>query len=995
MRFLTTLLTYFIFGALFAQTPGLIHYDVLKGLSSNLIYSISQDEAGYMWFGSDQGLTRFDGTHFKHFEDVDELPKKDIFDVFSDQKGRLWVAGFEEQIGFGKEGRFYGPKNEALLSSFPLKSGSCFKFQQDKADNLWVTGATRGFIKIKNNQRTYFKTEMVVGEILDFDNRLMAIGSSTIGEISLNGQIKPLFEFDHTKVRNFLSVAVFGNRILATFQEGVLLLEFKNNQFNVIAQTDEYTGIPFVDAAGKFWISNKEKGAICLSNSNHDLTNPVFYLKGRKVCRMFQDRQKNLWFATMDAGIFMLPAQSVLFWGQNDGLLRENVQSMAVSSNQSIYLGDDIGNIMAVEADKIEKYANVNFNKGLNLVRQIIPVSDNRLFVAADNGFHLISGKNNYKTFWADHKNSLGAGKAITVKNNELYGGSHIKTFVVTKNDRAETYANGRVTTLFTDPSDVVWKGSTNGIFSSVDSFKTNYALQFPILNTRISGLSTVGNGTLLAITPTAGLLKNDIRAGKILSTEPVFAINQRLRAYKAEIASMFVEQDSTIWLATNRGVFSFQFSEKTTHIFRFSKENGLPSNDINAVLIVGDTIWAATANGICRFLRPKSTEQDANFTTIITQLTYATKEGTQKIDFVGLKDFTKNVLLPNDASLINFDFAGLDLYFGGEMRFEVHLSETKLPWKWMTWSNLFSGILKNQQLLDTTFLETGALNLGIRMTPSSYQIRVTAIRIGDVRSAYPDELNFILKPLWYQTIWFWLAIASLFLYGLWRLVQWRFRFSKLTEEAAIMQLHAVRAQMNPHFIGNSINAIQQFFYPPNPEKASEYISLFTGLLRKTLLFSEKDFITFQEESNYIREYLDMVQLRFGNRFQFEILGTEKINPETKFPTMLLQPILENATIHGLAQEGDSELLVEFFKKNDQLVCQITDNGVGIRRSVEQKKVLGRVHPSRGIHLLEQKIRTLNRIYKMNFQLEINDLSLSKTIKNTHGTQVILVFKPK
>jgi sensor histidine kinase YesM len=214
--------------------------------------------------------------------------------------------------------------------------------------------------------------------------------------------------------------------------------------------------------------------------------------------------------------------------------------------------------------------------------------------------------------------------------------------------------------------------------------------------------------------------------------------------------------------------------------------------------------------------------------------------------------------------------------------------------------------------------------------------------------------------------------------------------YREVNATAAVLQLQALQSQMNPHFIGNSINAIQQFVHPPDPEKISEYISLFMRLLRRTLLFSEKTFISFQEEAAYDREYLQLVQLRFGERIQTEITGMGDIPPETPVPSMLLQPILENATIHGLNPNGLSLIRLNFSIENEQFKCVLTDNGLGFGQTRAQKQMTDVTRESKGLEMLRQKINTLNRLYGLDINILVKDLA--ETIPPQKGTQVIITY---
>ena len=237
------------------------------------------------------------------------------------------------------------------------------------------------------------------------------------------------------------------------------------------------------------------------------------------------------------------------------------------------------------------------------------------------------------------------------------------------------------------------------------------------------------------------------------------------------------------------------------------------------------------------------------------------------------------------------------------------------------------------------------------------------------------------------------LFIWGIVLYGIWRIYKARMAFREMNAAASMLQLQALQAQMNPHFIGNSINAIQQFMHPPDPIKISEYISIFTRLLRRTMLFSEKTFIPFEEELAYDREYLQMIQLRFGERVQLEISGVGAIPPETPVPSMLLQPILENATIHGLAQDGISQIKLRFSLLQDDFKCELTDNGMGFKETQRIKQVAGSARVSKGLAMLRTKIETLNRLYDLDIAISVTDLS--ETEPAQHGTKACITFNVK
>jgi LytS/YehU family sensor histidine kinase len=244
--------------------------------------------------------------------------------------------------------------------------------------------------------------------------------------------------------------------------------------------------------------------------------------------------------------------------------------------------------------------------------------------------------------------------------------------------------------------------------------------------------------------------------------------------------------------------------------------------------------------------------------------------------------------------------------------------------------------------------------------------------------------------PHWYETLWFWLAFWTVVLAIGRKFYRDRMAYRNLMNSESKLRLQALQAQMNPHFIGNSIYAIQQFFYPPDPEKASEYIELFNRLLRQSMLMSEKHFVFFMEDLRYYLDYLTMLKLRFGERFSYEIEGQENLESNMPFPAMILQPIIENATIHGLAPKGVSKLKISFLNTNGVISCAIEDNGEGIDAVLEQKRRKNIQRESKGLEILFQRITTLNQLYNLDIQLNIVDLK--QLDPQMHGTRAILSF---
>lgn len=185
-----------------------------------------------------------------------------------------------------------------------------------------------------------------------------------------------------------------------------------------------------------------------------------------------------------------------------------------------------------------------------------------------------------------------------------------------------------------------------------------------------------------------------------------------------------------------------------------------------------------------------------------------------------------------------------------------------------------------------------------------------------------------------------------------------------LNKDLATSQLTALRSQMNPHFLFNAMNSIQQFILKGDIENANRYISKFSVLLRKVLYSSQQDFITVDEETELLGLYLDIEQLRMGENFCYVVKVDEEIEADAcKIPGMLLQPFVENALKHGLAlKEGEKKLEVSFSFYDEQwMMVQISDNGIGRTEAevVKQQQNKMLPHESKGIQLIKERLQLL------------------------------------
>ena len=200
--------------------------------------------------------------------------------------------------------------------------------------------------------------------------------------------------------------------------------------------------------------------------------------------------------------------------------------------------------------------------------------------------------------------------------------------------------------------------------------------------------------------------------------------------------------------------------------------------------------------------------------------------------------------------------------------------------------------------------------------------------------------------------------------------------------------LQSLRREMNPHFIFNSLNSVNQFIAQNKELEANKYLTSYSNLMRNMMESSNKDFITLSNEVEQIKKYLALEHLRFQDKFDYEISVDEKIESDTILvPNMLIQPHLENAIWHGLRyRETIGSLKISFVEENQMIKVSIEDDGIGFEKSKELKTENQKVHQSRGLKNGEERIQLLNDLYHQHISCSIT------TGLNGVGTLVTLYF---
>ena len=213
-------------------------------------------------------------------------------------------------------------------------------------------------------------------------------------------------------------------------------------------------------------------------------------------------------------------------------------------------------------------------------------------------------------------------------------------------------------------------------------------------------------------------------------------------------------------------------------------------------------------------------------------------------------------------------------------------------------------------------------------------------------------------------------------------------------QKATETRLQSLRLQMNPHFLFNALNSIQQMILSNEEMVATRYLSKFSKLLRTILVHSDKEYVSLKEELEILNLYVELESIRFKDSFNYSIECDDEIDTdEIKLPTLLVQPFVENAIWHGLMhKEGDRSLTIKFSEKDESIHCIVEDNGIGRERSGETKLATGqgKKHTSKGIAVSIERLNAMGNGNGQHGSLQIIDLKDENG--NAKGTRVQIIF---
>jgi tetratricopeptide (TPR) repeat protein len=304
---------------------------------------------------------------------------------------------------------------------------------------------------------------------------------------------------------------------------------------------------------------------------------------------------------------------------------------------------------------------------------------------------------------------------------------------------------------------------------------------------------------------------------------------------------------------------------------------------------------------------------------------------------------------------------------------------------------NVLEHKTKIEKLLSELYEKKGNLLNALSHTKKYQILNDSLVQQNNVQKLTQAEMNFAFekeKLLHQEALskannkqWFWALglLVSFFMFGMFYIQMKKQQQKKellLENQLLDFKQKALHLQMNPHFLYNCLAAISSYIMQNEKETAAKYLAMFSKLMRFTLESSKENWITIDKEIASLTQYLSLEQLRLKNIFDFTITKTPLVEEDMMIPPMLIQPLVENAIIHGILpkkEKGTIEL--NFDIQNNQLHVYVKDNGIGIEHSKQEKKNQVELHKSMALEIIKERLSMLEKNNHLNSKIEFKQTS--------------------
>ncbi len=993
-------------GSCLLAQPGQLdfrHYTVADGLPSSEVYTVLEDRDGFLWFGTDNGVARFDGYEFTVFGADDGLADMVVFTIIEDGDGKLWFSTYSGRIFYFEKGRFYPYEyNEVttelkktnylvFLTDITPAGDMIFKAKPNKIVRVSPVGEVTILVDRYNSTPHHYlyqedKVEgvQIQGSPYGYINPYPSIKATTNEGIELKviGAEKayPSREIYPSNTNSNFSIRYGSIWTRPITGEREAILTSTSELFIVPLDGGAVRQFPIQDRVINFTMPGfGERDYWAFLNRGRGLEHYVFlpgeelpqvasFLVGHSISSGIFDRKGGFWVTTLDAGIYFCPYPKQKLYLKDDLTQNSKSTSLALTGPSNFYAGYDDGSIYRYDEGDMGLWDILKSEVDTNTLMADI--------------FYDSAHANVYSPHFSfDHP----------LKKNQKIGEKDIKrhTLITKKNDNF-TYFNH-----FPESSPNKLFAARGLSFAVFDLTENSILTDSRSLGTKFRGGHVLGIdleenmllGTLqglLEIT-TEGCTKANNRGVDELSERIVFIkhINDRALLFGTRGNGLIYQDRDTsyqikesdglasdnirhlhkgkygyFWVSTLNGFSKVKFStDGLSYALRtFRTENGLPTNEVFQTDTWGDEIWLATSAGIVHFVEPpldtispKPTIREVRVNGV--EMTVAAEYG-----------------LPAGKQDVSIRFGTINYFLGDQVRYRYRITPDA-PWQYST---------------DRT-VNYPSLGAGF------YLFEVQSCNQDGFWSKRESVEIFIATP-WYAT-WWAQGIGLLFFAGALSTYFLIRENRKKREQNFLLQINelehaALHAQMNPHFVFNALNSIQNFVLENDAKQAATYLSRFARVIRQTLRSSVDGQHTLREEMDMLKTYLVLEKLRFKEGFSYELTVSPDLPLDAiKLPPLLIQPFVENAILHGLEGKRGGEINVAFTGSAEVLHVHIEDNGKGFDPTSAVKK------ESLGMDITQRRLSMMNKELKEKSGMNIEVIQDAQG--QICGTRINLVINLK
>ena len=908
----------------FAQTTYMKHLGVEDGLPSSVVYHVMEDNQHQMWFSTDRGVCRYNGFEITSFMVSDGVSDNEVFKCFEDSQNRVWFLTANGRPSCYMDGVFY---TYEMLDELTDKSGYLLRMGEDENGDVWFGWTSGKTVRLSDKNHSIervdnkFLKETGVSSV-QFSNQgdvFGVSGSSTLYNFLEGNYVELDTSLKDSKLRHFITakghLLIALGEALVKFDGGLVQDSLKGEK---IVQTDSSEILCIYEAKNQdIWLGTW-KGVYLLDAETYRIQKRL--LDGKPITSILEDSEQNMWFSTYGDGVYFLPQNTYQYYQRGKELCSGRLNEVYELENE-IWITTGQSEINKIKDGRVEKMSLSNDLTGRGIIKGILFHEDGSQFITTDQGIYYA------------------------------------------KNDQIQLI-NGKGIEIVTDHDQYILTSTHSGKIYCFDYH--NYEAFFeeeqePYFKWDRVVEAHHKEGSKFLMASYNELVEYDVKENSIRSLTA--HLNPQMNILD------FYSDSTDIWISTNgRGVYHLFHDE----VSNYTTADGLSSNSCKAVFKYGDSLFVATnstldviiqsTGEIRTFLAPeffKSNEIQSvhidhldrvwvvspNDVSVFPRESLNHKKEDVRLELKGILvddrqlGAQESYELEHGFSQIAFNISATHYTNPGAISYRYRLHQSNMGW-----------IHSESPIIQLPELEAG-----------NYEVTIEAL-YNQFPVDDPVEFSIIVHaPLWvrWYMLLFYLVLCGVVIFVL---IRYRIAGIRLKahqqKEISDAQNKALRSQMNPHFVFNSLNSIQHFIVSNDARKANKYLARFSRLIRRVLDNSDRDLVSVSEEEELLKDYLTLERLRLNEAFDFEIKLDQQIDRlKTKIPTMLIQPFVENAVWHGVAKinyPGKIEVRIEL--QNSCLVCEVEDNGPGFIASQEKKrKSYGLTNSSARTYLMGDK----------------------------------------